>query len=345
MFEDSPPDKKADSSLLVPLGEELLLIGERNQSKEKVPTVFKWTGGGTEVFVTGTFNEWKGKFALTQQFDNTHDEVLFDEDGNVATQQNNSNKKKEFSLVMDILPGIYQYKFIVDGEWQLNEDSPSILTQGVVNNIVEVKAAVFEDTRNVFVDSDSEEQQILAHQRNNSGAANGSGAGGGGGGGNAASAAITNNGSGASSGDGQPGAAARRAAAVEASEAKHAGSGGKLAPARFYGHVVPPADSYNVDPPRMPPHLTHVLLNAPSEERDAEVLPAPCHVSLNHLFTHRPAPATASSSSSNDNVVVTAIAQRFKTKSHVSLTPKFVSTVYYAPKPPPASSASASSDA
>jgi Glycogen recognition site of AMP-activated protein kinase len=59
-----------------------------------VRTMFKWSGGGREVYVTGSFNEWKEKIPLTVTSADTI-----------------------FSVVCNLPPGSYQYKFIVDGEW------------------------------------------------------------------------------------------------------------------------------------------------------------------------------------------------------------------------------------
>lgn len=50
------------------------------------------THGGQSVYVTGSFNSWQGKLAM----------------------QKNQN---EFTLFLNIPPGKYYYKFIVDGEW------------------------------------------------------------------------------------------------------------------------------------------------------------------------------------------------------------------------------------
>lgn len=33
-----------------------------------LPTVFKWEGGGKDVYVTGTFNNWKSKIPLARRY-------------------------------------------------------------------------------------------------------------------------------------------------------------------------------------------------------------------------------------------------------------------------------------
>lgn len=34
-----------------------------------LPTVFKWEGGGKDVYITGTFNNWTTKIPLVKRFD------------------------------------------------------------------------------------------------------------------------------------------------------------------------------------------------------------------------------------------------------------------------------------
>jgi 5'-AMP-activated protein kinase, regulatory beta subunit len=72
-------------------------------------------------------------------------------------------------------------------------------------------------------------------------------------------------------------------------------------------------DNYTKEPPPLPPHLRHIILNKPPQLRDTAALPAPQHVALNHLYC----------TAIRDNTMVLGITQRYKTK--------FVTTVYYSP--------------
>eukprot|EP00929_Paragymnodinium_shiwhaense_P003906 TRINITY_DN104620_c0_g1_i1.p1 TRINITY_DN104620_c0_g1~~TRINITY_DN104620_c0_g1_i1.p1 ORF type:complete len:478 (-),score=113.62 TRINITY_DN104620_c0_g1_i1:351-1784(-) len=47
----------------------------------------------------------------------------------------------DFSLKRCIPPGSYQYKYIIDGNWQPNLDAPTVDDNGNVNNVLEVKAS------------------------------------------------------------------------------------------------------------------------------------------------------------------------------------------------------------
>lgn len=60
--------------------------------KPALPTVFKWDGGGKQVFISGTFSDWK-----TLPMVRSHG---------------------DFVTIIDLPEGEHQYKFFVDGEWR-----------------------------------------------------------------------------------------------------------------------------------------------------------------------------------------------------------------------------------
>lgn len=202
------------------------------QKAETVPTAFKWVHGGHEVFITGSFNNWQGKILMYP------------------------NDDGEFTLLIDIPPGTHHYKYIVDQEWRLDEDAPTVQINNVWNNVIEVQRPVFEYSGGTWEDSDDEED------------ANGN-------------KKISN-----------------------------------------YGQKFPAQNDYVQDPPKLPPHLTDILLNQ-SSPQDPLMLPIPTHVILNHLYV---------SKTDDPEVLVTAITQRFKPNSHTKITHRFVTTVYYAPR-------------
>jgi 5'-AMP-activated protein kinase regulatory beta subunit len=79
-----------------------------------IPTVFRWTHGGANVFVTGTFNNWKERIPLNRSHE-------------------------EFATIINLPVGTHQYKFIVDNEWRYNPDQPTMPDRsGAVNNFLEV---------------------------------------------------------------------------------------------------------------------------------------------------------------------------------------------------------------
>lgn len=80
-----------------------------------------------------------------------------------------------------------------------------------------------------------------------------------------------------------------------------------------FSHNMPDPDDYTKEPPPLPPHLRHIILNKPPQLTDTAALPVPQHVALNHLYC----------TAIKDNMMVLGITQRYKTK--------FVTTVYYSP--------------
>ncbi|XP_045495011.1 5'-AMP-activated protein kinase subunit beta-1 isoform X2 [Colias croceus] len=93
-----------------------------------LPTVFKWEGGGKQVFISGTFTDWK-----TIPMVRSH---------------------RDFVTIIDLPEGEHQYKYFVDGEWR---HDPSVLVDngmGSKNNLVTVKMSDFEVFQALAKDSE-----------------------------------------------------------------------------------------------------------------------------------------------------------------------------------------------
>lgn len=85
-----------------------------------------------------------------------------------------------------------------------------------------------------------------------------------------------------------------------------------------YSQWMPDLDEYTKEPPPLPPHLRHIILNKPAAAaavRDPAALPPPQHVALNHLYC----------TAIKDGMMVLGMTQRYKSK--------FVTTVYYSTMP------------
>lgn len=65
---------------------------EDEEDKITLPTVFKWDGGGKQVYISGTFSEWKAIPMVKSHGD--------------------------FVTIIDLPEGEHEYKFYVDGEWK-----------------------------------------------------------------------------------------------------------------------------------------------------------------------------------------------------------------------------------
>ncbi len=80
-----------------------------------VPTVFAWNKGGKSVFLAGNFNQWKEKIQMKQS-------------------------RNDFFSIQSLPPGTYQYRFIVDGKWEVDPTQPLLVDPtGEPTNFVEVK--------------------------------------------------------------------------------------------------------------------------------------------------------------------------------------------------------------
>lgn len=134
MFEDSQEEEEPYFTRPVMLEYErpranTVSEGTQSSSSDKTPTVFRWEGGGKDVFVCGTFTDWR-----TIPMVKSHG---------------------DFVTIIDLPEGEHQYKFFVDGEWK-NDPGNKLVEDdnGAKNNMITVKKSDFE----VFqaLDKDSE---------------------------------------------------------------------------------------------------------------------------------------------------------------------------------------------
>ncbi|KAL1495786.1 hypothetical protein AB1Y20_016648 [Prymnesium parvum] len=90
-------------------------MAEQRTEALVVPTVLQWSTGGTSVYVTGSFNNWGERIPLRRS-------------------------GADFVVCLNLLPGTYQYKFIVDSEWRFAPDQPTVRDEmGNINNCVTVE--------------------------------------------------------------------------------------------------------------------------------------------------------------------------------------------------------------
>mmetsp|Transcript_5705 Transcript_5705/g.5887 ORF Transcript_5705/g.5887 Transcript_5705/m.5887 type:complete len:250 (-) Transcript_5705:319-1068(-) len=81
-----------------------------------------------------------------------------------------------------------------------------------------------------------------------------------------------------------------------------------------FRQIIPDVDEYTKEPPALPPHLRHIILNKPSSSLDALALPLPQPVSLNHLYC----------TAIKDGMMVLGVTERYK---HKYITQVFYSTM------------------
>jgi 5'-AMP-activated protein kinase regulatory beta subunit len=86
-----------------------------------VPTVIVWAHGGNHVELEGSFDNWTQRHTMQRS-------------------------GKDSTLVKLLPPGVYQYKFIVDGQWRHDPNLPSMYDDmGNINNVMEVQEYVPEN--------------------------------------------------------------------------------------------------------------------------------------------------------------------------------------------------------
>ncbi|XP_055979809.1 5'-AMP-activated protein kinase subunit beta-2 isoform X1 [Sorex fumeus] len=89
-------------------------------SQQARPTVIRWSEGGKEVFISGSFNNWSAKIPLIKSHN-------------------------DFVAILDLPEGEHQYKFFVDGQWVHDPSEPVVTSQlGTINNLIHVKKSDFE---------------------------------------------------------------------------------------------------------------------------------------------------------------------------------------------------------
>ena len=262
--------------------------------EDSVPTVFRWEHGGRNVYITGTFNGWSRQIPMHRS-------------GN------------DFTYIHNLKRGKHAFKFIVDDEWRFAPDQPTVADiEGRINNFIDVtdfKAYTgdteFENERHAVHCSRAAEAAAVAARRNNNN--------GGGGGKNADDSGHSSpTGSAAPGSDHDENSSAGGSAGGKGRGGKGGSRGGSSAGAadldgEVYGHSMPDLDEYTKEPPPLPPHLRHIILNKPPQLQDTAALPVPQHVALNHLYC----------TAIKDNMMVLGITQRYKMKS--------CTTVYYSP--------------
>jgi 5'-AMP-activated protein kinase regulatory beta subunit len=92
---------------------------EKEMKKPALPTVFKWDGGGKQVYISGTFTGWKALPMVRSHGD--------------------------FVTIIDLPEGDHQYKFFVDGEWRHDPKLKNVDNDnGSKNNLVSVRRSDFE---------------------------------------------------------------------------------------------------------------------------------------------------------------------------------------------------------
>lgn len=97
--------------------------------KTALPTVFKWDGGGKQVYISGTFSDWRPLPMVKSHGD--------------------------FVTIIDLPEGEHQFKFYVDGEWRHDPKLKNVENDvGSKNNMISVRQSDFEVFQALAKDSE-----------------------------------------------------------------------------------------------------------------------------------------------------------------------------------------------
>lgn len=89
-----------------------------NTSIVLVPTRFVWPHGGRRVFLVGSFTRWDDRLPMSPV----------------------EGCPSVFQAICSLPPGLHQYKFIVDGVWRHDEQSPSMIDAlGNIKNYLHIR--------------------------------------------------------------------------------------------------------------------------------------------------------------------------------------------------------------
>jgi 5'-AMP-activated protein kinase, regulatory beta subunit len=195
----------------------------------------------------------------------------------------------DFTYIHNLKRGKHAFKFIVDDEWRFAPDQPTVADiEGRINNFIDVT-----DFKAYTGDREFEKEKAAAAYGYS----------------NLETELLP---SGADP-DSKEGAKIESSPVDDVQEGAISGSNKPDRDGEVYSNTMPDMDDYTKEPPPLPPHLRHIILNKPPQLQDTAALPVPQHVALNHLYC----------TAIKDNMMVLGITQRYKTK--------FVTTVYYSP--------------
>jgi len=184
----------------------------------------------------------------------------------------------DFTYIHNLKRGKHAFKFIVDDEWRFAPDQPTVADiEGRINNFIDVT-----EFKAYTGDRDFEKEKAAAEYGFYGALPDGQSEGGEG------------------------------TANLEDVEGKDM-TNKPDKDGELFSQNMPDLDEYTKEPPPLPPHLRHIILNKPPQLQDTAALPVPQHVALNHLYC----------TAIRDNMMVLGITQRYKTK--------YVTTVYYSP--------------
>ena len=117
---------------------------EEKIKENKYCVTFEWTGGGSSVYVSGDFCNWNQFFLMPKISEGKYILKL-------------EVKKK----------GLIQYKFKIDNEWKINQNFPSLIDHGNLNNFIDTsKLIISKDKSELTTDANTESSNKYSENKN-----------------------------------------------------------------------------------------------------------------------------------------------------------------------------------
>ncbi|KAL7553895.1 hypothetical protein ACHAWF_017257 [Thalassiosira exigua] len=184
----------------------------------------------------------------------------------------------DFTYIHNLKRGKHAFKFIVDDEWRFAPDQPTVADiEGRINNFIDVT-----DFKAYTGDREFENERHAVHCSR-------------------AAAQAAKKAAASPAGSASPHPETDEGSSSSGKKKGGKGGGSGEADGEAYGHSMPDLDEYTKEPPPLPPHLRHIILNKPPQLQDTAALPVPQHVALNHLYC----------TAIKDNMMVLGITQRY----------------------------------
>lgn len=104
--------------------------GSQNNAHEDrqqgIPTIIQWTYGGNEVYIEGSWDNWQNRIRLQKA------------------------GKSDFTILKLLPPGVYQFRFLVDGTFRYSPDLPCTQDErGLIKNILDLQENIPENTESI----------------------------------------------------------------------------------------------------------------------------------------------------------------------------------------------------
>ncbi|KAL9644647.1 hypothetical protein ABK040_015386 [Willaertia magna] len=112
-------------------------------NETKVPTMFRWPYGGRKVYIIGSFNNWSEKIPMSY-----------------------NSEEEAFVVILNVSVGKHFYRFIVDGEYTTDLNSPTEKDElGYLSNVVEISA---DEESGDEMEEEEEEDEIESNSSSSS---------------------------------------------------------------------------------------------------------------------------------------------------------------------------------